>query len=102
MPRARRRTGWLLALALVPALGCDLSGGSTPEAVWGIHGTRDGWLHKPRVAAFDAEDLRVTTDGGTITVKGTVRSWAEHDEALDAAWAAPGVTSVRDEMAITY
>lgn len=56
MPRARRRTGWLLALALVPALGCDLPGGSRPEAVWGIHGTRDGWLHKPRVAAFDAED----------------------------------------------
>jgi DNA-binding beta-propeller fold protein YncE len=24
--------------------------------VWGIHGTSDGWLHKPRVAAFDAQD----------------------------------------------
>jgi osmotically-inducible protein OsmY len=56
-----------------------------------------------RNAAFDADDLWVTSaDGGTITVKGTVRSWAEHDEALDAAWAAPGVISVRDDMTISY
>jgi DNA-binding beta-propeller fold protein YncE len=27
-----------------------------PDLVWGVHGTRPGWLHKPRVAAFDAED----------------------------------------------
>jgi hypothetical protein len=35
---------------------------------------------------------------GTVTIAGTVRSWAEHDEAIDAAWAAPGVTLVRDDM----
>jgi osmotically-inducible protein OsmY len=55
-----------------------------------------------RNAAFDADDLMVSTADGTITVKGTVRSWAEHDEALDAAWAAPGVTSVRDDLTIAY
>jgi DNA-binding beta-propeller fold protein YncE len=36
--------------------GCDLPGRSTPDLVWGIHGTKPGWLHKPRVAAFDADD----------------------------------------------
>ncbi len=36
--------------------GCELPIGSAPERVWGVHGTRPGWLHKPRVAAFDAED----------------------------------------------
>ncbi|MFO0890828.1 MAG: NHL repeat-containing protein [Isosphaeraceae bacterium] len=49
---------------LVPAMlagalllcGCDLREGSTPDLVWGIHGTKPGWLHKPRVAAFDADD----------------------------------------------
>jgi DNA-binding beta-propeller fold protein YncE len=46
----------LALLGLGPMPGCDLLDGSAPEAVWGIHGTRDGWLHKPRVAAFDAED----------------------------------------------
>ena len=55
-----------------------------------------------RNAAFDADDLRVSTDNGTVTIEGTVSSWAEHDEAIDAAWAAPGVTSVRDAMTIAY
>jgi osmotically-inducible protein OsmY len=55
-----------------------------------------------RNAAFDANDLDVSTDNGTVTIQGTVRSWAEHDEAIDAAWAAPGVTSVRDAMTIAY
>jgi osmotically-inducible protein OsmY len=55
-----------------------------------------------RNAAFDADDLDVSTDNGAVTIEGTVSSWAEHDEAIDAAWAAPGVTSVRDAMTIAY
>jgi osmotically-inducible protein OsmY len=55
-----------------------------------------------RNAAIDANDLRITTDNGTVTIDGSVSSWAEHDEALDAAWAAPGVTSVRDHMTVAY
>ena len=55
-----------------------------------------------RNAAIDADDLIISTHNGTVTIDGTVGSWAEHDEALDAAWAAPGVTSVRDEMTVGY
>ncbi len=55
-----------------------------------------------RNAALDADDLRISTLNGTVTINGTVSSWAEHDEALDAAWAAPGVTSVYDEMTVGY
>jgi osmotically-inducible protein OsmY len=55
-----------------------------------------------RNAGVDADELRVSTDNGTVTIDGTVRSWAEHDEALDAAWAAPGVTSVYDRMTVSY
>jgi osmotically-inducible protein OsmY len=55
-----------------------------------------------RNAAIDADDLYVFTNDGTVTINGNVRSWAEHDEALDAAWAAPGVTSVHDEMTVGY
>jgi sugar lactone lactonase YvrE len=36
--------------------GCDESGRSKPERVWGVHGTKPGWLHKPRTAAFDQDD----------------------------------------------
>jgi osmotically-inducible protein OsmY len=55
-----------------------------------------------RNAKIDANDLRVSTHNGTVTIDGTVSSWAEHDEALDAAWAAPGVTSVHDRMTVSY
>jgi osmotically-inducible protein OsmY len=55
-----------------------------------------------RNAALDADDLHVSTSNGTVTVNGTVSSWAEHDEAIDAAWAAPGVTSVHDDLTVAY
>jgi osmotically-inducible protein OsmY len=55
-----------------------------------------------RNAAIDADDLSVSTDRGSVTIDGNVRSWAEHDEAIDAAWAAPGVTSVHDNMTVAY
>jgi osmotically-inducible protein OsmY len=55
-----------------------------------------------RNAALDADDLHVSTDNSTVTVKGTVSSWAEHDEAIDAAWAAPGVSSVHDHLTVAY
>jgi len=55
-----------------------------------------------RNAGIDGDALSIATNNGTVTITGTVRSWAEHDEAIDAAWAAPGVTSVRDETLITY
>jgi osmotically-inducible protein OsmY len=55
-----------------------------------------------RNASFDAEDLTVSTSAGTVTISGSVCSWAEHDEAINAAWAAPGVTSVRDQITIAY
>jgi DNA-binding beta-propeller fold protein YncE len=52
--------GWprfvLIAVGVASLSGCDLDGNSSADAVWGIHGTREGWLHKPRVAAFDAQD----------------------------------------------
>ena len=55
-----------------------------------------------RNAALDAKDLDVSTDNGSVTLKGTVSSWAEHDEAIDAAWAAPGVSSVHDDLTVAY
>lgn len=37
-----------------PVLGKML--GSPPEVVWGVHGTKPGWLHKPRAIAIDGDD----------------------------------------------
>ena len=55
-----------------------------------------------RNAKLDAEDLSVSTSNGTVTVEGTVSSWSEHDEAIDAAWAAPGVRRVDDQILVVY
>jgi DNA-binding beta-propeller fold protein YncE len=56
----RRLALGLLALGL--GGGCDLEGHSVPDLVWGIHGNKAGWLHKPRVAAFDAQDHLYVAD----------------------------------------
>lgn len=55
-----------------------------------------------RNAKLDAESVTVKSENGTITLNGTVSSWADHDEAVEAAWAAPGVTRVKDHIAVLY
>jgi osmotically-inducible protein OsmY len=55
-----------------------------------------------RNAELDADDLSVSTSNGTVTIKGPVHSWAEHDEAVSAAWRAPGVTDVDDRILVEY
>jgi len=44
------------------SLACDGLSNSRPESVWGIHGTRPGWIQKPRAAAFDAQDRLYLAD----------------------------------------
>ena len=55
-----------------------------------------------RNAALEAKDLRIATSGGKVTIEGTVSSFTEHDEAIDAVWSAPGVTSVDDHLKVVY
>jgi len=55
-----------------------------------------------RNAILDAQQIKVQANGGKVTLRGNVRSWAERDEAEAAAWAAPGVNEVTDFIAVTY
>jgi len=49
----------------------------------------------------DNSDVEVVTKGGSITLRGHVRTWAEHDAVIGAAWMARGVIDVEDDIQIT-
>jgi osmotically-inducible protein OsmY len=85
----------------------------------GVRGVEDGTILIPVLVASDvakriaaafgrnailaAGDLSVSTICfGMVTVSGAVRSWAERDNAIAAAWAAPGVTEVVDRIVVEY
>src|ERR1700753_118924 len=54
-----------------------------------------------RSAELDASRITVEATGGEVILRGTVRSWAERQEAERAAWAAPGVTRVDNRISIS-
>ena len=49
----------------------------------------------------DDSDVRSQTRDGVITLTGHVRTWAEHDAVVGAAWMALGAVGVRDELQVT-
>lgn len=84
----------------------------------GVTGVTNLITVKPRVAASelkqkieqallrtvqeDAKRIEVEVDGDAVILKGTVRSWAERQEAEREAWAAPGVASVDNRITIAF
>jgi osmotically-inducible protein OsmY len=50
---------------------------------------------------LDDSDVLVDTIGNTVTLTGNVRTWAEHDAVIDAAWMASSVYDVVDNLVIT-
>ena len=55
-----------------------------------------------RNAVLDAKKIDVEVTGGTVVLKGFVRSWLEIKEATDAAWKIPGVTHVDNQLSVSY
>ena len=53
-----------------------------------------------RNAAVGADRIQIRTSDGTVTLSGVVNSWTEYDAAVTAAWRAPGVHNVIDELEV--
>ncbi len=82
----------------------------------GVLGVTDSMTVKPQVAPGnikqriqgalerqadrEAKNIEVIVSGHTATLKGQVHSWAERTAAQGAAWSAPGITSVVNELRV--
>lgn len=51
-----------------------------------------------RYADDEASHIEVLVEGGTATLRGSVNSWAERDLVQHAAWSAPGIQRVFNEL----
>ncbi|WP_139975315.1 BON domain-containing protein [Ochrobactrum sp. CGA5] len=55
-----------------------------------------------RNAVIEAQRIRINVlDGGRIRLEGTVHAWSERSAVERAAWSAPGVVAVEDQLTIS-
>lgn len=61
---------------------------------------RDKIVDALRRSWFNPGSIQVTADDGKVKLYGSVHSWTERDHAGMTAWAAPGVTSVENDIRV--
>ncbi len=53
-----------------------------------------------RCADIESERIKVVSSGGEVILSGQARSWAERDDIERAAWLAPGVFDVQNQIVV--
>lgn len=90
---------------------------SAVRPLTGVVGVSNGIALKPRVspshiadrirealtrqAEREANKIDVSVSGSTVTLRGAVHSWTERAAAQGAAWSAPGITIVNNEIKVS-
>ena len=74
----------------------DISYADPVDVTWFVQGALDR-----NALVDDDSDVSVDTSGNTVTLRGHVRTWAERNAVVGAAWMAGGVMQVRDDLDIT-
>jgi osmotically-inducible protein OsmY len=86
------------------------------RSLMGVVGVSDQIVLRPRVSTgtisddithalhrswfFDPSTIKVTASGGNIKLTGYVNSWHDRQVAAETAWAAPGATSVVNDLTV--
>jgi osmotically-inducible protein OsmY len=52
--------------------------------------------------SVDDSDINVSVSGTTVTLRGTVNSWYQRDEAARIAWNTPGIWHVDNKLIVDY
>ena len=111
------RDGWLTLEGTVEWNYARERAENSVKRVRGVKGVMNAITLKPKVAPqeirrkiedalrrsaeIDASRITVETNGSEVILRGTVKSWAEREEAERAAWAAPGVARVDNRITIS-
>ena len=114
--KAQVEKGWVTLTGTVEWHYQKVAAVSAIRSLMGVVGVSDHVALRPRVSTgnisddimhalhrswfFDPNTIKVTAKGGDIRLTGYVTSWHDRQVAAETAWAAPGATSVVNDLTV--
>lgn len=115
--RVKVEGGWITLTGLVDWAYQRSASEKAVRGLTGVVGVSNGITIKPAVTPADvstrirealerhaqreARHIEVAVAGSTVTLRGSVDSWADREAAAGAAWAAPGITMVVNDLKVS-